>query len=732
MNHRMGQLLLTAACVAFVMLMLSAFAIGDGFGDGDRNNDGAITKYDSDTIVKPLDQDDTGIVWIATFGHTSSGDRKTYIAVIDDSNGDIDSPGLQSGYALGCEGKGSSTSFAGILKDSVKLGPNVGDRVDVSFDFRGWSQSNNPRSVPVIGQLRFGIYQDTDNEFGQSADRGFEGASVVWGADTGENDGNWKDSSPGPIGDKGFYMNVPMGLAADPLKCSIRYEKNKDRFLQGKAVNIETGKGDTCAMASANVIGQGPGGAIFKLFEPHTIRMSVVRTSGGSHLLAYFDGALVLSNEVDPLNASVQALGTPPDTFNYIAFRHNEEWDMIIDNVNVLAVPVAATAKVVYSDNFEDADRDNSGYAIKDVDVNTNQKIGTWKSGNSQFPDPITEVADPNLPTSGIPWFSAGGFAGSDPKSNPTILNDSPDSLPDSIHINTGLALGLEGKGRGTSSNGFFDPTPTPGVANDQRLTLGLNVGDQVKVSFDWRVWESIYAVNKPLLPNLAQLRFGLYQDTDHQLGLTSTYAGQKNSPAVWGRADGLFRGDLARIAPGSNGDRGIYAQLNIGDQVLTDADGDGKPDFTGDGNSINEETNPGIGAAAFYMQGEDADFVATPAAGDPANPDSFFPLLQLGKVYNIEFVIERSKQAVFQGDPRGLFTATVTVNELDANHNVVATSSFGGKESLGDALNPSPDTDGVQSDVWDYIGFRNSGGDPQQDFDMVIDNVVIESIPAP
>ena len=108
MNHRMGQLLLTAACVAFVMLMLSAFAIGDGFGDGDRNNDGAITKYDSDTIVKPLDQDDTGIVWIATFGHTSSGDRKTYIAVIDDSNGDIDSPGLQSGYALGCEGKGLS------------------------------------------------------------------------------------------------------------------------------------------------------------------------------------------------------------------------------------------------------------------------------------------------------------------------------------------------------------------------------------------------------------------------------------------------------------------------------------------------------------------------------------------------------------------------------------------------------------------------------------------------
>jgi len=304
--------------------------------------------------------------------------------------------------------------------------------------------------------------------------------------------------------------------------------------------------------------------------------------------------------------------------------------------------------------------------------------------------------------------------------------------LPDSIHINTGLALGLEGKGRETSSIGFFDPTPTPGAANDIRLELGLNVGDRVKVSFDWRVWESIYAVNSPLLPDRAQLRFGLFQDTDHQLGLTSEHAGPRNVPAVWGREDGLFRGDLARIAPGANGDHGIYAQLNIGDRVLADADGDGKPDFTGDSNSINEETNPGVSTAAFYMQGSDADFVASPKAGDPNDPESFFPLLKVGKIYNIEFDIERSVQAAFHGDPQGLFTARVTVNELDANRNVVASHSFGGKESLGDPLNPAPDTDGVQSDVWDYIGFRNSGQDPEQDFDMVIDNISIQSIPAP
>ena len=135
---------------------------------------------------------------------------------------------------------------------------------------------------------------------------------------------------------------------------------------------------------------------------------------------------------------------------------------------------------------------------------------------------------------------------------------------------------------------------------------------------------------------------------------------------------------------------------------------------------------------AAYYMQGDDADLVAVADAGDPADPNSFFPLLQVGKIYNIEFTIERSVRAAFHGDPKGLFTATVTVNELDENHIVVSTHRFGGEESLGDSVNPDPKTDGVQSDVWDYIGFRNSSKDPEQDYDMVIDNVTIQSIPAP
>ena len=201
---------------------------------------------------------------------------------------------MQDGYALGCEGKGSNTSFAGFLTDSVKLGPNVGDRIDVSFDFRGWSQADNPRSIPVIGQMRFGLYQDTDNQFGKSADKGLAGASVLWGADTGENDGDWKESTPGPIGDKGFYMSVPIGLAADPLNSRIHFENNINRYLEGTDVSLGAADGgDICVVANPNDASQGPGGAIFKLFESHTIKMSIVRRSKTLHLLAYFDGMVI-------------------------------------------------------------------------------------------------------------------------------------------------------------------------------------------------------------------------------------------------------------------------------------------------------------------------------------------------------------------------------------------------------------------------------------------------------
>lgn len=715
---------LTTVAITITASAVPTRAETDGFGDGDRNNDGAITALDSDTLDAPLDADDTGLIWLATRGHTPDGDRKAYLTVVDDAAGDAESPGFQSGYALGVEGKGSGASFAGFLNEPVKLGEDVGDRVDASFDFRGWSQADNPTAYRVIGNLCVGLYQDTDGQLGQSAERGYESAEIIWGRD----DGQWQQSDPGPVGDKGYFMKVPIGLAADPINSRLLYENNTRRFLIG---------GDVHVVANPNAAVHGQGGAIHNLKEGTRVRLSVVRTARGILLESYFDGHLALRGEVTRADEAVQARGAAPETFDYLAFRISDDWDMMLDNVAIKSVPAPKRDAVVFTDTFEDADRDNNGYAVKDVDVDTDGRIDdTWKSGNPAFEQPIAEVADPGpgVPTAGLTWFAAGGFAGTDPKSNPTILNDTPGSetdgsLPDSVHLNSGLALGLEGKGRGTSTNGFFDPTPTPGEPNDQRVTLGLNAGDRVRLGFDWRVWESIYAVNDPLLPTRARLSFGLFQDTDHQLGLNSEHAGPNGVPAVWGEDDGLFRGDLARIGPGSNGDHGVYVHLYIGEPVLADEEGDGAPDLTGDLCRIIEETNPGVSVPALYMTGSDADPVAAPEKGDPADPASYFPLLQVGTAYRIELTLERTVAAAYPGDPDGLFTATVAVHELDADRNVVSTHRFGGEESPGDPLAPDPATDGVQSDVWDYVGFRNSGGDPDEDFDMVIDNVTVEAL---
>ena len=59
MKNWCAQLLLAIVVALVIFDVSTALDITDGFGDGDRNNDGSITKYDSDKIpakevVEPL------------------------------------------------------------------------------------------------------------------------------------------------------------------------------------------------------------------------------------------------------------------------------------------------------------------------------------------------------------------------------------------------------------------------------------------------------------------------------------------------------------------------------------------------------------------------------------------------------------------------------------------------------------------------------------------------------
>jgi len=356
-----SMMLGTLALLAMVFAP-SAVAVTDGFGDGDRNNNGAITAYDTDVdlsgaidgseISVPLDAGDTGIIWASSNGFTSSntGDPKANIKIIDDSVGDVDSPGLQSGYALGSEGKGSGSSFIGFFNDPVQLGPNVGDRVDFSFDWRAWTQSGNPSAATPSSEVRFGIFQDTDGEFGQSNNEGLDSgggqASVVWGDDTGENDGSWKDAGgPGPIGDKGYWFRVPVGVISSAADARLIYELNNDRFLEGSSVGCPAcGPGDQDTVASPG--GDGPGGNITTTLAGHNIQLSMVRTSVFNDILleGYIDGVLALQDEVKfSSDADVQYLGAPHDSFDYVAIRNTGaagDFDQIIDNVSIVAVSI--------------------------------------------------------------------------------------------------------------------------------------------------------------------------------------------------------------------------------------------------------------------------------------------------------------------------------------------------------------------------------------------------------
>lgn len=350
MKNATHHILSTGAALAVVLAAAPSFAITDGFGDADRNNNGSITAYDTDLLVAE-DAGDVGIIWAATRGFTSSGDPKASIKIIDDSVGDIDSPGLQSGYALGVEGKGSGSSLAGFFDAPVALGANVGDRVDFSFDIRGWSQSGNPTAFPAISELRVGIFQDTDAQFGQSANVGFGGSSVVWGDDTGENDGEWRGSDPGPKGDKGYWLRLPIGAVSDPLDGRLIYENNTGNFLEGSSVGcpLNCGNGDQDTVADPGNAGEGPGGAITNPLIGHNVQLSMVRSATSVILEAYLNGTLIMSDEIDPADEDVIFMGTPHDTFDYVAFRNTGtfgDWDYIIDNVSVNAVPVPEPASL--------------------------------------------------------------------------------------------------------------------------------------------------------------------------------------------------------------------------------------------------------------------------------------------------------------------------------------------------------------------------------------------------
>lgn len=414
----------------------------------------------------------------------------------------------------------------------------------------------------------------------------------------------------------------------------------------------------------------------------------------------------------------------------------------------VTGVAVDASAVVVIRDGFGDGDVDNNGMAFEDTDVvgdyipffddetMTQNDSPPLYQANTIVTGPT--VADDTNDT-GIRWFSTGGFGSTNSgpaASTPRIIDDSAGNLPETVGnqgffnaisgttqniaaLDSGLALGVESKGRGRSLSGFFETDGDYSNGKQGTIQLGPKVGDEVKVGFDFRVWMSSPNFNATgttnHVPDFGQLRFGLFQDTDDELGQTNNFAGSGFTPAVWGEENGLFRGDS--VSPDATGDAGWYVRLPLQDEAST---ADPLFDIGPNGRDarINEETNDTGSVGERFLQGSDNQTVALP---DQDTPD--FVNLDTRNRYRVEFSLQRFDETGGSTDPNDdgdNIMATLTVTDIDDPVN--STWSFGGFDSLSDLTGP-----GFDSDSWDYFSVALAGSSDSNDFDFLMDNFTIE-----
>ena len=221
-----------------------------------------------------------------------------------------------------------------------------------------------------------------------------------------------------------------------------------------------------------------------------------------------------------------------------------------------------ASAQVVIFDGFEDADRDNDGITDGGSVVDANDVGIRWLRVNPQFFDSVDN-----------PTFSIGDDSGGIGTGNALVINQS-----------------LQG---GADWAGFFGQT----------ITLGSNVGDKLVVSFDTRNLD-LTAPDSVAGLRFTTLRFGLWQDSDGQLGTPSTDS--DGSATVWGQTDGYFENCAHGGGIGTCGDYGIWGRVQSGAEPTATFP------LQADHFSIGEELNANISTGG----NDDNELVAVPAAG--------------------------------------------------------------------------------------------------------------------
>ncbi len=404
-------------------------------------------------------------------------------------------------------------------------------------------------------------------------------------------------------------------------------------------------------------------------------------------------------------------------------------------SIAILDFSMPAYAVVKFFDGFGDADINNNGTPLEfvDVDVNHDEDIGMYTPGRSSnssgsMNPELTSVLDSN--DQGLRWLFHSGYTDNntgDPKAYISILDDSQGAMLETkpvasgglgiTAINNRYAMSWNSKGRGSAAVAFFDET----------LELGPETGDKVKVSFDFRIWRDSQNANAVEAPTDGQLRFGLFQDTDNQLGMPNPIAGRdfdgngdgtvENHSAVWGQEGGWFEGVRASIPGagndvGSPGDHGWYGQV-----IISDTDPiQGHQVPNGGDWRIREELNEAEGGAndRRILNGA-TDTVAVPEEANPGTGDFGLINLDPTRVYNISLSLERHT-LVTTADT---ILSTLTVKDRATGQEY----SLSDHEPILNMGNP----DGIASDDWDYFAISNTS--TVDDYDFILDNFTIDVI---
>lgn len=375
----------------------------------------------------------------------------------------------------------------------------------------------------------------------------------------------------------------------------------------------------------------------------------------------------------------------------------------------LFATPAHAVVKI--SDGFGDADRNNDGIAggLLDSDLNFSGTLNDPNNAGDVALNGrgIIEVTAATNPSDvGIAWSGMRSYdsASNVVKSNVKIINDDvvTGTTETSASIfHHGLALGVESRGGGSSFMGKFG----------QSIALGPAAGDKVIVSFDFRTW--LEAANSNATLGNAQfndLRFGLYQDTDHQLGMSApagsgTFSAPPGATVVWGKDDGdWFSGTPNTI--GAQGDKGIYSELSFGDFAATDTTTP-RIKWEYNLNGINGTTNNGRimeGAGVLDTPGGTGGDTGTIASPGANGPGGTIPSTN-NNVAPHRIYLELDRLA------DGTIDTATGVDGVEFLRDSIKTTDVGYS-----VIGPPPDT-------FDYFAMRNATGD----FDYVIDNFQVE-----